>query len=90
MRSPMPIRRADPAAPFSSIEVRMIPENVTLVPKAEPAQQPTQMEERLVTVRRGESFEDVLAANNVPRDKIPNIVAALRASAPTCRAKAAD
>jgi murein DD-endopeptidase MepM/ murein hydrolase activator NlpD len=69
-----PIQRS----PFSSIEVRMIPENVTLVPKAEPAQQPTQMEERLVTVRRGESFEDVLAANNVPRDKIPNIVAALK------------
>ena len=69
-----PIQRS----PFSSIEVRMIPENVTLVPKAETAQQPTQMEERLVVVRHGESFEDVLAANNVPRDKIPNIIAALK------------
>jgi murein DD-endopeptidase MepM/ murein hydrolase activator NlpD len=67
-----------PRTPFSSIEVRMIPENVTLVPKAEAAQQPTQMEERLVVVRRGESFEDVLAANNVPRDKIAGIIAALR------------
>jgi murein DD-endopeptidase MepM/ murein hydrolase activator NlpD len=67
-----------PRTPFSSIEVRMIPENVTLVPKAEAAQQPTQMEERLVVVRRGESFEDVLAANNVPRDKIPGILGALR------------
>jgi murein DD-endopeptidase MepM/ murein hydrolase activator NlpD len=67
-----------PRSPFSSIEVRMIPENVTLVPKAEAAQQPTQMEERLVTVRHGESFEDVLAANNVPREKIPNIIAALK------------
>ncbi|MEA2857527.1 MAG: hypothetical protein QOH98_1848 [Methylobacteriaceae bacterium] len=65
-------------SPFSSIEVRMIPENVTLVPKAEAQQQPTQMEERLVVVRHGESFEDVLAANNVPRDKIPNIIAALK------------
>jgi murein DD-endopeptidase MepM/ murein hydrolase activator NlpD len=65
-------------APFSSIEVRMIPENVTLVPKSEPSQQPTQMQERLVVVRRGESFEDVLAANDVPRDKIPNIIAALK------------
>jgi murein DD-endopeptidase MepM/ murein hydrolase activator NlpD len=69
-----PIQRS----PFSSIEVRMIPENVTLVPKAETAQQPTQMEERLVVVRHGEGFEDVLAANNVPRDKIPNIIAALK------------
>jgi murein DD-endopeptidase MepM/ murein hydrolase activator NlpD len=67
-----------PRSPFSSIEVRMIPENVTLVPKSEPAQQPTQMDERLVVVRHGESFEDVLAANNVPRDKIPNIVAAIK------------
>jgi murein DD-endopeptidase MepM/ murein hydrolase activator NlpD len=65
-------------SPFSSIEVRMIPENVTLVPKSEPAQQPTQMDERLVVVRHGESFEDVLAANKVPRDKIPNIVAAIK------------
>jgi murein DD-endopeptidase MepM/ murein hydrolase activator NlpD len=65
-------------SPFSSIEVRMIPENVTLVPKAEALQQPTQMEERLVVVRRGESFEDVLAANNVPREKISSIVAALK------------
>jgi murein DD-endopeptidase MepM/ murein hydrolase activator NlpD len=67
-----------PRSPFSSIEVRMIPENVTLVPKAEAAPQPTQMDERLVIVRHGESFEDVLAANNVPRDKIPSIIAALR------------
>ena len=73
-----PIQRS----PFSSIEVRMIPENVTLVPKAETAQQPTQMEERLVVVRHGESFEDVLAANNVPRDKIPNIIAALKGKRP--------
>src|SRR5947209_10499120 len=69
-----PIQRS----PFSSIEVRMIPENVTLVPKAEAPQQPTQMEERLVVVRHGESFEDVLAANDVPRDKIPSIIAALK------------
>jgi len=67
-----------PRSPFSSIEVRMIPENVTLIPKAEAAQQPTQMEERLVIVRHGESFEDVLAANNVPRDTISNIIAALK------------
>lgn len=67
-----------PRSPFSSIEVRMIPENVTLVPKSEPAPQPTQMDERLVVIRHGESFEDVLAANNVPRNKIPNIVAAIK------------
>ena len=55
-------------APFSSIEVRMVPENVTMAPKsADP--KPTQIAEKLVLVRRGEGLEDVLRANDVPRDR---------------------
>lgn len=62
-------------SPFSSIEVRMVPENVTQVAKsADP--QPTQMSEKLVLCRRGESLEEILRANGVPRDTIAAIVAA--------------
>jgi murein DD-endopeptidase MepM/ murein hydrolase activator NlpD len=65
-----------PAAPFSAIEVRMVPENVTNVARSPQAPQPTQMEERLVVVRHGETLEDILAAAGVPKDRINAIVAA--------------
>ena len=64
-------------APFSSIEVRMVPENVTVAPRDTP--QPTQMEEKLAVVRHGEGLENVLAANGVPKARIAAVIAAYRA-----------
>jgi murein DD-endopeptidase MepM/ murein hydrolase activator NlpD len=73
-------RPADPiTAPFSSIEVRMVPENVTLIPKAAAIAQPTQMEERLLVMRRGETLDDILRANGATREQIRSIVAAFGA-----------
>ena len=48
--APSPTRRRATSltAPFSSIEVRMVPENVTIAPRDTP--QPTQMEEKLAVV----------------------------------------
>jgi len=63
-------------APFSSIEVRMVPENVTVAPRDTP--QPTQMEEKLAIVRHGEGLEEVLGANGVPKARIAAVVAAYR------------
>ncbi|MGJ0506095.1 MAG: M23 family metallopeptidase [Methylocystis sp.] len=63
-------------APFSSIEVRMVPENVTIAPRDTP--QPTQMEEKLAVVRHNEGLEDILAANGVPRARIAAAVAAYK------------
>lgn len=63
-------------APFSSIEVRMVPENVTIAPRDTP--QPTQMEEKLAVVRHGEELADILAANGVPKARIAAVVAAYR------------
>jgi len=63
-------------APFSSIEVRMVPENVTVMPRTDEKPQATQMEERLVVVRHGETLEDVLRNAGVGKDKIAQIVAA--------------
>jgi len=64
------------SAPFSSIEVRMVPENVTVAPRA--TAQPTQMEEKLAVARHGESLAEVLAANGVPKARIAAVVAAYK------------
>ena len=56
-------------SPFSSIEVRMVPENVTLAPRTESpvvdAAHPAPPADRLVVVRRGEDIDDVLSNANV-------------------------
>jgi murein DD-endopeptidase MepM/ murein hydrolase activator NlpD len=64
------------AAPFSSIEVRMIPENVTLAPRD--TTQPTQMDEKLVVLRRGENFVDALVANGAQREHAMAVAAAFK------------
>ena len=64
------------SAPFSSIEVRMVPENVTITPRV--TAQPTQMEEKLAVARRGETLADVLAANGVPKARVAGVMAAYK------------
>jgi murein DD-endopeptidase MepM/ murein hydrolase activator NlpD len=64
------------SAPFSSIEVRMVPENVTIAPRA--TAQPTQMEEKLAVARHGETLADVLAANGVPKARVAAVLAAYK------------
>ena len=61
------------SSPFSSIEVRMVPENVTVVPRA--SQGATQMDEKLVTMHHGQSFENLLLTAGVQRAAIEAIVA---------------
>ncbi len=67
-----PLRRN----PFSSIEVRMVPENVSSIPEAP---QTSQMEEKLIIVRHGEAFDDELKAAGVDGAAIPAIIAAFAA-----------
>ncbi|MEJ0092133.1 MAG: M23 family metallopeptidase [Methylocella sp.] len=64
------------ATPFSAIEVRMVPENVSNVARSPQSPQPTQMEERLVVVRHGETLEDVLRAAGLTKDKIAAVIGA--------------
>jgi len=63
-----------PSTPFASIEVRMIPENVTNVVKSNPDD--ASPSEKLVQMRHGESFEDVLKANGASPDAAAAILAA--------------
>ncbi|WP_026190505.1 M23 family metallopeptidase [Methylobacterium sp. WSM2598] len=64
------------SGPFKSIEVRVLRENVTDLAKLEPRGTPL-VEERDVTIRRGETLESVLRANAAADDQVRPIVAAL-------------
>jgi murein DD-endopeptidase MepM/ murein hydrolase activator NlpD len=64
-----------PSAPFASIEVRMIPENVTNAPKAVGSDDASPSE-KLVQLHHGESFEDVLKANGATPEAVSAILAA--------------
>jgi murein DD-endopeptidase MepM/ murein hydrolase activator NlpD len=64
-------------AAFSSIEVRVVPENVTTLAKIEPRSSEPVFEERDVPVRKGEPIEVVLRAAGATPDQIQGIVAAL-------------
>ncbi|WP_374307325.1 M23 family metallopeptidase [Methylocella sp.] len=63
--------------PFSAIEVRMVPENVTNVARS-PQASGSAPEERLVVVRRGETLEDVLRAAGVAKPTIAALIAGFR------------
>jgi murein DD-endopeptidase MepM/ murein hydrolase activator NlpD len=68
-------------SPFSSIEVRMVPENVTLAPKTTSppdAAHPAAAMERLIVVRHGEDIDDILGAAGVGKDVAKAIKDTLR------------
>ncbi len=62
--------------PFSAIEVRMVPENVSNIERSAQSPQAHDADERLVVVRHGEGLEDVLRNAGVSRPKIAAVVAA--------------
>ena len=64
------------ASPFTSLNVRMVPENVTLTPRAPATARPLPAADRIAVVKRGEQLEDILRAAGAARDDIANIVAA--------------
>ena len=66
-----------PNAAFSSIEVRIVPENVTVVPRAATLPGVSALDEKLVTMHRGESIENLLLNAGVPRAIIPVVIATL-------------
>ncbi len=62
-----------PAAPFSSIEVRMVPENVTQAARTDPARD-RDAREKLVVLRHGDALDDILRANGASRDQARSII----------------
>lgn len=67
-------------SPFSSIEVKMVAENVSVVPKAAaPEGKDIESEEKLVVVKRNEKLEQILTAHGASADQIRSIASALGA-----------
>jgi len=65
---------------FSSIDVRMVPENVTVVARSLTPPQPSPLVgEKLVVLRHGEVLDDVLQKFGLPKERIRAIVAAFGA-----------
>jgi murein DD-endopeptidase MepM/ murein hydrolase activator NlpD len=68
-------------APFSSIEVRMVPENVTVAPRSPPTspgpQGQGQNDERLIVLKKNETLEEALRNSGDIREQIPRILTAL-------------
>ncbi|WP_046867731.1 M23 family metallopeptidase [Microvirga massiliensis] len=66
-------------APFTSIEVRVVPENVTSLEKADNRGSEPLFDERDVTLGKGETLEMALRAYGAPPDRIRSITTALSA-----------
>jgi murein DD-endopeptidase MepM/ murein hydrolase activator NlpD len=69
-------------SPFSAIEVRMVPENVTIAPRTAAPQSDSSgspmASDRLVVARRGDSLDDILAGAGIGKDVIANVKASFR------------
>jgi murein DD-endopeptidase MepM/ murein hydrolase activator NlpD len=66
-------------APFSTIEVRVVPENVTDLAKTEQKAMPPLVEERDVVLRKGETLETALRSYGGTPEQIAAITSALSA-----------
>jgi len=70
------------SSPFSSIEVRMVPENVTLAPRTTnpvgDADAAREARDKLAVIRRGEGLEDVLSAAGLQKSTIAAVKDAFR------------
>ncbi|MBA1155736.1 M23 family metallopeptidase [Microvirga mediterraneensis] len=66
-------------APFSTIEVRVVPENVTDLPKVEQRAMAPLFEEREVVLKKGETLETVLRSYGGTPEQIAAITSALAA-----------
>ncbi len=67
-------------SPFSAIEVRMVPENVTVAPRAtDPASAgglPDLGNDRLIAIAHGDNVDDVLAGAGLDKDVVARVKAA--------------
>ncbi|MDJ1159584.1 M23 family metallopeptidase [Chelatococcus sp. SYSU_G07232] len=63
--------------PFSGLEVRVVPENVTVLAKKDAAGKDPLVEERIVVLKKGETLEQMLKANGATPEQIRSILAAI-------------
>jgi murein DD-endopeptidase MepM/ murein hydrolase activator NlpD len=65
------------ASPFSSIEVKMVAENVSVIPKYSPREGDLQNDEKLLVIKRNETLQQVLTAQGAKPEHIKSIMTAL-------------
>ncbi len=75
---PAAVSLAPIASPFSGIEVRMVEENVTTVPKDEVSPTQEAPEEKVATVVRGQTIEQIVRANGGTPAQARAVSAALK------------
>jgi hypothetical protein len=76
--APAGLRRRGHADPYAGFETRIVPENITLLPKtANQATGGNSWNERLITVKKGENIVAILQELGATPDEIAAIVAAL-------------
>ena len=63
--------------PFSSIDVKVVPENVAIVSKTEDKSAQINPSERLIVAKHGDTFEQILKANGATADQVKQIQTAL-------------
>jgi murein DD-endopeptidase MepM/ murein hydrolase activator NlpD len=63
---------------FSRLEVRMVEENVTIVPRREPSAIQDATEEKVATAARGQTIEQILRSNGATPQQARGISAALK------------
>ncbi len=61
--------------PFSSLDVKVVPENVAVVPKLDEGVPKVGGTERLIIARHGDSFEQILRNNGATSDQVKQIQA---------------
>ncbi len=69
---------APSASPFSQLEVRMVEENVTIVPKIEAALSDNVIDEKIVTAARNQTLEQIVRTNGGTVQQARAVSAALK------------
>jgi murein DD-endopeptidase MepM/ murein hydrolase activator NlpD len=62
-------------APFSSIDVRVVPENVAIIPKVDDRAPKIGGTERLIVAKHGDGFDQILRNNGATADQVKQIQA---------------
>lgn len=64
-------------APFKELDIRVVPENVTIVERQTAGEGAATTDEKIVTIKKGDKLADILAAEGADQEQVDAILAAL-------------
>jgi len=68
-------------APFKELDIRVVPENVTIVERQPPGEGAAAIDEKIIPIKKGDKLADLLAAEGADQDAVAAILAALGSDA---------